>query len=185
MAAFDRQQGKQMAKLRFTVRADDLSKLPSGLGDLCREQKAEGASCLFVTEGGLLLNEADKQVVSPIFGGAKPSEVLARAGEALEWMFSRLEGELEHDFSCNYMKMSFVNLTPIATGQQCDSSTMSTIFPELSDEFRPSPDLILLNLVTSLRCFFSHLRAAVERDGWDSEGDACDWVSLTITKSQE
>jgi hypothetical protein len=57
-----------------------------------------GTRCFFVAEGGILLNEPDKTLVSPIGGDAEPGEVLARTGEAFAWLFGRLEGELEHDF---------------------------------------------------------------------------------------
>jgi hypothetical protein len=83
------------------------------------------------------------------------------------------------------LKMSFVNCVPIKSGERCDSSTMSTNFAELPDDFEPSPQMILSNLVTALRCFVSHVRAAVERGGWDSDVYACDWVSMTITKSRK
>src|SRR5579872_4063925 len=173
-----------MRKLFFEVRHGRLSTLPNSLAMIVGSEGARNAVSVFVSEAGTLLNEPDKRIIAPILPGARPSEVIGRMAEAIAWVFDRLESELDQDFQYNYLKLAFIQLNSIHAGDAATSGMMSTIFPELPETLEASPQMVLHQMTTAIRTFCSHVRAAVELGGWESDVFACDWATMTFNKSQ-
>src|SRR5579872_1252519 len=173
-----------MRKWFFEVRHGRLSALPSSLAAIVAGGEAKNAISFFVSEAGTLLNEPDKRIVAPILPGARPSEAVGRMAEAIAWVFDRLEPELDQDFQYNYLKLAFINLKSIHEGDAATSGMMSTNFPELPETLEASPQMVLHQMTTAIRTFCSHVRAAVELGGWESDVFACDWATMTFNKSQ-
>lgn len=170
-----------MRKWSFEVRHGMLSTLPNSLANCVKEQKAENAASFFVSEAGTLLNEPDQKTVGPIYLGTKVNDAIARMAEAVGWVFDRFEGELDQDVEHNYLKVSFVNLKSVHDSDIMTSGKMSTNSPELPETADVSPQMMLHQMTTAIRVFCLHVKAAVDNGGW--EGDACDWVSMTLNKS--
>lgn len=166
----------------FEVQHGVLSTLPNSLKRHAEEQSSDGASSFFVAEGGTLLNEPDEQKVTRILPRPDSASVVAAMSDAVGWVFDCFDTELDSDFRFNYLKVSFVNLSPQRTSETSRSGKMSTNHPDLSQAEAVSADRMLHQLVTTIRIFFSHVRAAVEIDGWETETYSCDWVSLLLTK---
>src|SRR5438046_612436 len=99
-----------MSAWSFEVRDGHLDMLPAALGAVVAEQRRLGADCFLVAEGGVLLNEAEENLIASVQKGAIPPQVVARLAHACSWLFGRLETEIDHHSKWNYLKLSFVNL---------------------------------------------------------------------------
>ena len=172
-----------MRSWSFEVQHGGLSKLPSSLQLHADQQRLAGATSFFVSEGGTLLNEPEKELVASILPGAEPSSVIARMSESVGWVFDCFEAELDQDYQFNYLKVSFVNLSPVQDTEDCLSGKMSTNHPDLPEAPDVSAERMLGHLTTAVRVFFSHVRAAVNIAGCETEPFLCDWVSMILSKS--
>jgi len=125
-----------------------------------------------------LLNEAEDEVIASIPENASPS-VVVRIAHIFSWFFDMLEPEINTDFQWNYLKVTFVNLKSLA-GVDEREGQMSTNVPELPPPIDQPPHLMIHQIITTMRTFFSHLRGSVEIADWVYN---CDWVSMTWSKS--
>jgi hypothetical protein len=171
-----------MVKWSFEVRHGGLAVLPSALASRADEQRKANARYFLMSEAGNLLNEPDEQIVHSIPNKATPADVIGGVSKSLAWLLDHFELELNQDFQCNYLKVSFVNLQPVRANEVIDSGLTTTNVPELPETTQTSPALQFRQMVMALRVFFSHLQAAVEVTGWGTETFACDWVSMTFSK---
>lgn len=175
-----------MSKWSFEVRSGRLEALPNSMTQIIEEQKAKESQCFLHAEAGVLLNEAEDQITASIPVNAPTSLVVARIAHVFSWFFDLLEPEIDQNLRWNYFKVTFVNLNPLEipdTLTDILTGKMSTNDPELSPPAEQSPHLILHQIVTTMRMFFSHLRGSVEIEDGRSYSDRCDWVSMTYSKA--
>src|ERR1700722_18873927 len=119
-----------MSAWSFEVTDGRLDNLPTALVGVVEEQRSLGAECFLLAEAGLLLNEPEQKLIVPIQQGASPSQVIARVGQAYSWLFGLLEFEIDQDFQWDFLKLSFVNLSPLWLGEEGDiSGKMTTNSP--------------------------------------------------------
>ena len=166
----------------FEVRHGRLDKLPVAFVDLVEEQRRLDADCFFVAEAGALLNEPEEQLVVSVQKRATPPQVVGRLGDAFTWLFDRLEVEIDQNFKWNYLKLSFITLSPLHTREGSVSGQMTTNAPELPAPAEQSPALAPYHIVKTLGSFFGHLRGSVESLHWD-DPDTCDWVTMVFNKA--
>ncbi len=108
--------------------------------------------------------------------------VIARIGHALSWLFDRFEADIDSNYKWNYLKFTFVNLEPLEYGDK-DSGQMTTNAPQLPSPSGQPPQMMIHQIVTTMRMFFSHLRGSVEISDWESDLYSCDWVPMTFNKA--
>lgn len=178
--------GRAMSAWSFEVRDGRLDNLPPSLTAVTGEQRRLNAYCFFVAEAGVLLNEPEDKLIASVPKAANPAQVIARVGQAYSWFFDRLETEIDQHFQWNYLKLSFVNLNPLNISDTESfpiSGKMTTNAPLLPDPAEQPPALMIHQLVTTLRTFFSHLRGSVEISDWESDLNACDWITMTFSRA--
>lgn len=93
------------------------------------------------------------------------------------------ENQRHGDFQWNYLKLSFVNLVPLDSGDRSSAGKMTTNSPELPRPSEQPPPLVLHQIVTSLRLFFSLLHGTVDVAGHEDDLYACDWATMTFSKA--
>jgi len=175
-----------MSKWSFEVRSGRLEAIPNSMVQIVEEQKSKEAECFLHAEAGVLLNEAEEQIPASIPVNALPSLVVARIAHVFSWFFELLETEIDQNIKWNYFKVTFVNLNPLEISDTLAdilTGTMSTNDPGLPPPIEQPPHLMLRQIVTTMRIFFSHLRGSVEIEDGRSYSDRCDWVSMTYSKA--
>jgi hypothetical protein len=171
-----------MSKWSFEVRSGCLEALPNSMVQIVEEQKIKEAQYFLHAETGVLLNEPEDQITASIPANAPPSLAVARIAHVFSWFFGLLETEIDQNLRWNYFKFTFVNLKPLGL---TDTSTgiMSTNEPGLPPPVEQPPHLMIHQMVTTMRMFFSHMRGSVEIADWESDLYSCDWVSMTYSKA--
>ncbi len=174
-----------MSAWSFEVKSGRLDKMPDQLVQIAGQNRGRNAGFI-LAEGGFLLNEPEDRQVQLIEKDATPHQVVCRLANACSWLFGSFECELGPHFKWNYLKLSFVNLDSVSIDEfssYTPSGVMTTNAPGLPEPAEQPNDLIVPQMVTTIRVFFELLRGATDVSLPADDPHSCDWVSMTFNKA--
>jgi len=175
-----------MSAWSFEIKCGRLDGLTDRIMQIVASNRHRNAG-FFLAEEGLLLNEPDETLVELIEKVATPRQVISRLAAACSWLFGSFELELGSHFRWNYLKLSFVNLDSASTGDlpsYTPSGGMTTNAPGLPEPAEQPDDLVVPQMIMTLRVYFEFLRGAVENSLRAADDqNSCDWDSMTFNKA--